>query len=278
MPYTPDAPDIVLPCRNGDNPELRYALRSIEQNMPYGHIWVIGAWPQWLKDSDHLNCIARPKQRNKYATTRAHYRFACGYQRISDPWVMWNDDFFLLRPIDQLTTMHWGPLDKACERFADWRSRWANGMRDTASLLKRLQPRARHLCYDLHTPLTIHSAAMLHALDLGSRIPAAHIRTLYGNLAKIGGTYHSDPKTYSTPHNPKTWLSSHESTFASAVLPTLQHHGLTTPAAWEKRGIPDKGLRTPPRARNNRARQRRMTYRVLPDPTTGRQRIYREPA
>lgn len=276
MPYTPDAPDIVLPCRNGDNPELRYALRSINQNMPHGHIWIIGAWPAWLKDSEHLTRIRRPKQRHKYATTRAHYRYACQSPRISDPWVMWNDDFFLLRPIDQIPVLHWGPLDRAVTRFSSWTSRWANGMRDTAKLLKDLQPGTKHLCYDLHTPLTIHSASMLRALELGGRIPAAHIRTLYGNLAHIGGTYHPDPKTYNAPNNPKTWLSSHESTFIHAILPTLKHRGLTTPADWENLRIRDEGPRRVPRARTNRARRQRMTYRVLPDPATGQQRIFRE--
>lgn len=278
MPHTPDAPDIVLPCRSGDNPELRYALRSLRANMPYRHIWVIGSWPEWLRDHQHLTRIKRATQRNKYATTRAHYRFACNFQRISDPWVMWNDDFYLLHPITDLPVLHWGSLAQTVERFSTWTSVWARGMRETAQLLKKLKPGIRHLCYDLHAPLTVHSAYMLEALDYGSRINGAHIRTLYGNLAGIGGTYHPDPKTYKTPDNPRTWLSSHESTFASAVLPTLRHRGLNTPAPWEIPGLEDRSIRTPPRATINRTRARRQTYRVLPDPVTGRQRIYREPA
>ena len=39
--------DYVYICRSGDNDELRYSLRSIEENMPDGRVWVVGHRPLW---------------------------------------------------------------------------------------------------------------------------------------------------------------------------------------------------------------------------------------
>ena len=39
--------DYVYICRSGDNDELKYSLRSIEENMPEGRVWVVGHRPIW---------------------------------------------------------------------------------------------------------------------------------------------------------------------------------------------------------------------------------------
>ena len=39
--------DYVYTCRQGNNEELRYSLRSIEHNMPAGRVWVVGYRPDW---------------------------------------------------------------------------------------------------------------------------------------------------------------------------------------------------------------------------------------
>lgn len=271
MPHVPTAPDVVIPCRSGHNPELRYALRSLEAHFDYRHIWVVGAWPRWLNlNHPHLTAVRRPTLTSKYKTTRTHYRWACEDPRVTDPWVLWNDDFYVLRPVHRLPAIHRGEMPKVLATFAHWTSRWAVGMRETNALMVRLMPRRTLYSYDIHTPLLTHKAEMLRALDYcdAMKTPAPHVRTLYGNLAQLGGRQLPDPKVYT--HTPlargQVWLSSHEGSFDHAVRPHLDAAGLTARSPFELPGMPDpRPARTaqPPRARPATDRQRRMRYRVL---------------
>lgn len=277
MPYRADAPDVVLPCRPGDNRELRYALRSLERNFDYRHIWVVGSWPAWLRlDHQHLTAVKRPTLTPKYRTTRAHYRWACDSPDVTDPWVMWNDDFFVLRPLRSLPAIHRGRCDQVTPMFAKWNSKWAVGLRETERVLKRILPGQVLYNYDIHTPLLVHKRQMRRALGIAEnmRIAAPHVRTLYGNLAKLGGSALADPKTYSPKVLPAgtTWLSSHEATFASAVEPHLRRAGLAGLSMFELPGVPDHQRTANPRAIDPRQsmRKRRMRYRVLKTPDGNR--------
>jgi hypothetical protein len=281
MPHRSDAPDVVIPCRDGENRELRFALRSLEQNFDYRHIWILGSWPRWLNTShEHLTAIPRRKYGSKYATTRAHYRFACQSPDISDPWVLWNDDFFCLRPVAELPAIHHGTMNDVMPMFATWKSKWAHGMRETYRLMRRLMPHRTLYCYDIHTPLTVHKSVMLRALDLAEtlHVDAPHVRTLYGNLTQLGGTGMRDPKTqhHRPGSTPGAWLSSEERTFRTAVEPQLITAGLTDLSTFERPGIPDTGS-APRTARARDPRTYRNARHVVLKTATG-PKVVRAPA
>ena len=188
--------DVVYPVRPGvRNEELRFSLRSL-QNIPHGTVWLAGFRPPWVQGVEHI----RVRQgASKYRNSTGNIRAACAHRDVSDRFILMNDDFFILRPVDTIPTFHRGPVAAV---LADYVARhgaggnYVRGMTDTLRLLENLgfdEP----LSYELHTPMIIDKARMGEALRVGADIPVLHKRTLYGNWCRIGGEEAADVKARS---------------------------------------------------------------------------------
>lgn len=203
-------------CREGENEELRYSLRSLA-NLPHDRVWIFGGAPEWVRGA---LLVATDQRDTKYRVTTRALRTACEHPSVSDPFLLFNDDFYILRPIDEIPVLHRGPVAAVLRQYRErWggTSQYSKGMAQTLALLKRLG-HARPLSYEVHVPLTIHKAAMLKALEIGeaSGIRVLHKRTLYGNLAHVGGRLIGDCKI--SKRQARTpikgpWLSSSDGTF-----------------------------------------------------------------
>lgn len=206
--------DVVYVCRAGENPELRYSLRSLI-NVPHGQVWIVGGEPPaWVTN---VTRIATWQGGPKYEVTTNAVRTACLTPEISDPFWLWNDDFYALEPA-KAEHHHRGPvrgvLDGYARRYPE--SVYTRGMRETLDQLEA-HGYADPLSYELHVPLIVHKAPMLTALELGEDVPVWHKRTAYGAVANVGGAFMEDCKVYDQravlPVGP--WLSSCDSSFPS---------------------------------------------------------------
>lgn len=261
--------DVVYLCREGENEELRYSLRSLI-NLPHERVWVFGGAPEWATEIEH---VPVDQHDTKYRVTTRALRAACEHPGVSDPFALWNDDFYVMRQVDEVPVLHRGLV---ADVLADYVRRWhggssySRGMAQTAALLASLGF-PRPLSYELHVPLPIHKGAMLKALDVGaaSGIAVLHKRTLYGNLARLGGERLSDVKIVGgregriagrgIAHARSTWLSSSDASFAG--LEPLLRHRFPAPSRHEPP--------VPARVYSTNEAGRRVLVRVEPVPVAG---------
>lgn len=213
-------PDVVFPVRPGErNEELRYALRSLSA-LPHGKVWVAGHKPSWVENVRH---VPRAQTGTKYRNSTRNLLAACQESDVSEQFVLWNDDFFLLRPIKAVPALHRGTMREFVEeRAGSVRGAYTEGVEATAKILARLG-HDDPLCYEVHVPMPMDKAGVLEAYAAavagGVRVPSAlQMRSLYGNLARLGGEQvgdekvsHSDADDWSPAG--RTFVSTSDKTF-----------------------------------------------------------------
>ena len=227
--------DIVYVTKDGENPELRYSLRSLE-NVGYGQVWIFGGAPSWINTPYAVQFVRNPQRGTPYSSTRSHIAAACAHPDVSDPFMLWNDDFFAMQPVGMAPYLHRGPLVDMLEEAHRHRTPWWNGIIEADVMLEKMGIE-NPLCYDIHTPIVVHKNDMMHAIRLAKK--ARHdtfaLRTVYGNIANLGGTPINDPKMMHRndlfPRGP--WLSSRDNTFRSTVEPVLRYL-FPDPSPYEK--------------------------------------------
>ena len=100
--------DIVIPLRRALlNEELRYTLRSIEKNMPGHKIWFSGYRPKFF--SGKLNVVENATlEGNKYQKSHSNQMAACKHPEVSETFLLFNDDFFVMKPVTEFEDAHRG--------------------------------------------------------------------------------------------------------------------------------------------------------------------------
>lgn len=201
----------VYMLRSGDNPELRYSLRSLA-NLPHLDVLSAGPGPDWLRAR---RIPVSQAGGSKTAVTRRGMDAIVSSRETTDPFIHLNDDFYVLEPGPLPPALHRGPIRAVVDAYSRQgltpaRSRWLAGMLDTAELLERRGIR-EPLCFELHVPLVVDKATMRRALATGSR----YFRSVYGNLTDEPlGYLDDDVKLHADPaYDPTTlpelgrWLS-----------------------------------------------------------------------
>lgn len=229
-------PDIVIPVRDGDhNPSLRYTLRSIAAHVPHRKVWIAGHMPPWVRG---VGFIPTRQTATKYQNSRANWKAAFDHPEVADNVLVFNDDFFVMRPITAVPPMHRGRLSDVYDHFLSRvkPGRYMLGMEQTMGLLDELGI-ADPLCYELHVPMLINRAKYLEMWETASRIKYPHSRTLYGNLWGLGGGKIPDPKIMSSgPVFPRssTYLSTLPSAFTRGHVGAYIRGQFPRPCRYEK--------------------------------------------
>lgn len=232
-----ETPDIVVPVREGAaNELLRFALRSWAAHLPHRRVWVVGHRPLWLAGAGHIPTV---QAGSKFQNTTGAVRAACEHPEISDPFLFANDDMFVMRPqADGMPVLHRGLVrDVEAYTASIGSTEYLRGMRETRALLAELgEPEP--LSYELHVPMEVDKLGMLAALQYGAHLDVLHKRTLYGNLAGLGGAQVEDVKVaFRGPRFPRdgAFLSTMPDSFTNGHVGEFIREAFPGPSPYERR-------------------------------------------
>lgn len=183
--------DIVYFVKDGiHNEEFRYSLRSVCKNMKFNRVWVFGGCPKNIVPDVRIR--VEQKGKTKWDRVRNMFMMACENKELTDDFVLFNDDFFVMKPIDEIKPLYRSSLEEHVGVLG--KGPYANLLKDIEAELKNRG--ATTYSYELHTPFVFNKKKLLKMLKEN---PDQHCaRTMYGNLYKIGGEKHSDVKIFSS--------------------------------------------------------------------------------
>lgn len=165
--------------RTPRNEELRYSLRSVEQNFDRPKVWFVGGCPYYLRP-DHQ--ITFRQTANKWNNVSDMIKQFCQSGMTPDKFLLFNDDFFILEPSDWTHNIYEDTLHNLRKRVTkknnNHESRYVKRLEEAEKVLKEKGYTTYN--FELHCPFLIEKAKMLEVLrEFGPKTPCK--RSLYGN-------------------------------------------------------------------------------------------------
>lgn len=225
--------DIIYILQDQKNTdELRYSLRSVEENFPHRFVWFIGAQPSGFKPD---RCIKHTQQGDtKWARIRSSMIEACKADELTDTFYLFNDDFFVMkRQTGEFINMADRTLTDRIEEFRKenpWLNHYARTLVKAREELKVLG--CPEVNYDIHTPMLFEKAKVIETL---AKCSSPQMRSVYGNINRVPYIDHPDVKIYSLDTVPvlPDYLSTNDDTFTDGKVGQYIRATFTTPSRFE---------------------------------------------
>jgi hypothetical protein len=182
--------DFVYICKDGDNEELRYSVRSVMASFPDAKVWLVGGRPSWYTG----NFIFIQQRSAKYINAVNNLKAICSSEDISEEFVLMNDDFYIIEKINSVGTFHGGLLLDKINTYKSitQQSGYISKLEKTFDKLTNLGM-ASPLDYELHVPMIMEKEKLKTVLKHGSEFLW---RSMYGNIFDLGGEEMVDVKVY----------------------------------------------------------------------------------
>lgn len=182
--------DFVYICKDGDNEELRYSIRSVMASFSDAKVWVVGGKPSWYNG----NFIFVQQRSAKYINAINNLKTICASEEISEQFVLMNDDFFIIEKINSIDTFHGGLLSDKINLYKKiaTNSGYISKLEKTFNKINDLGL-LNILDYELHVPMVMEKTKLKAVLRHGSEFLW---RSMYGNIFNVGGIEMKDVKVY----------------------------------------------------------------------------------
>lgn len=221
-----------------ENEELRYSLRSVEENWAYKRVWFCGGCPVGVEPDRTMKI--KQEGLDKWSKVRNMIRKVCENDEITEDFWLFNDDFYVLTPqSDDIEPTYNGellPYIERIERKIGGPDGYTERLRYADSGLKQAGLSTRN--YEVHKPMLINRKKALEVLDKFPNLPA--FRSLYGNYWQIGGSNMPDRKVkvldYSNIDNVRFWnfLSTSDKSFKEGNIGEFVRGKFTNKSKYER--------------------------------------------
>lgn len=169
--------DIVYPIRrtrNG-NEELRYSLRSVEKYLPHRKIYLYSSSAiEWVSPEVET-ILAQELTTGVNASVNSKLLKACQNAKISDPFILMNDDFFALKPIEELPYYTTGSLMDEINARRSY-DRFRMFLDSTRDKIERDYLVKNPLNFEIHLPMVMDKQTLRQVL---LKYPTSIRRSLY---------------------------------------------------------------------------------------------------
>lgn len=192
------------------NNELRYSLRSIEKNLKgFNKIWIVGEKPNGVTGINHIQASDPYTFANRASNILYKLLIACKRPEISDNFLYFNDDHYLLNSFD---AEHFPAyFDGKLEDIIDIRKKDNYGRACSNSLKFLKESKLNTLNFDVHYPMLINKKAFLKIFDkVKTDIAFGHVvKSIYANAMKYNGIQMEDCKSHRPPRNGEICFSTY---------------------------------------------------------------------
>lgn len=218
------------------NDELRYSLRSVDKNFPHNRVVFIGGKPMYLHPDKQI--VINQKGKTKWDRVRAMLELVGKNDNLTENFVLFNDDFFVMRPMMAMPTFVYGTLEQLCKRIEQ-----KNGRKPTPYTLK-LEKTIKALerdglpthNFELHIPIILNRKKLLQIIEKYPDIKGT--RSLYGNTYLTDRMYYmKDVKIFDTktePNMANIFLSTEDLSFSNGEVGKYIRSAFPNKSRWER--------------------------------------------
>ena len=215
---------VYLVKSTSENDELRHSLRSLK-NLNHDRVFFAGYKPTWVRNVLHIPTVQLPGQ--KHANSIRNQKAALADPRVSDPFVLMNDDHFIMQRHEEMPILNWGRVRTVLDTCDTLGATFRSSMEFTLKLLQS-EGYVDPVSYQLHVPLVIRKRELHEVFEtFGDRAPVG-INTQYvtiaGNKFSCGGvSYTHDVKIHSPERTLRDMPWVKESAFLSTSDVAFQY-------------------------------------------------------
>ena len=215
--------------------ELRYSLRSVEQNFPHRFVWFVGGQPKGLKPDR----VLRHTQvgANKWLKIKSSMLEVVKQEELSDEFFLFNDDFFVTKPLEKEFVNF---TDRTlADRIEDFRkenphlNRYAMSLVQTEEELKAQWHGT--LNFEVHLPMLFEKNKVEAAL---CSCFSPQMRSIYGNITGCKVIDRRDVKVNSLTDIPygMDFVSTNDVTFTYGNIGQYIRDLFKEPSRFEQNG------------------------------------------
>lgn len=172
--------DVVYYFQGERSEELKYSIRSVEKNISYNRIFLVGDKPKWFKETRNSIYIeSKNLNIQKYglgSVSILHLKNLIKSDKCPENFLLFNDDFFVLRKINNWVDYYRNDIDYNQKALLNY----AYHKKTIRSLSLTVEKKK----YNLHIPILINKEKFEELYNIWSKLDNHDIdfRTLYGNM------------------------------------------------------------------------------------------------